>query len=139
MATPYGRQQRERERREARAQMAAVSTGSLYMPPENGCVESRQQVELEDPDFRLDMRLVNSGDKLVEYAVVLSRRWRGGDWDQVYMVDTLHGTLHEHLSGHHQDGDSREIRPLYTQVDVQESLDDPATLMVLEKYRKMRS
>ncbi len=119
--------------------MAAAKNGALFTKPDTGCVETRIKVELEDPDFRIDQRLVTHETKLVEYAVVLSRRWRDGPWDQVYMVDTLHGTLHEHLSGHHRDNDGREIRAMYTQVDVQESLDDPAMLMVLEKYRRMRS
>lgn len=47
--------------------------------------------------------------------------------------------LHEHISGHKRKNDRRDIRPLYTQVDVQESLDDAADPLVLEKYRKMRN
>ena len=115
-----------------------VATGALFVKPDTGCVESRQVVELEDPQFRLSQRLVTHESKLVEYALVLSRQ-QGGDWVEVYSLDTKHGYLHEHISGHARKGDRRDVRPLYTQVDVQESLDDPASQMVQAKYRKMRS
>lgn len=58
---------------------------------------------------------------------------------EVYSIDSKHGVLHEHISGHKRKDDRRDLGALYTQVDVQESLDDPAMRMVLEKYRKMRS
>lgn len=95
-------------------------------------------MELDDPDFRLMQRLVRADGKLVEYAIVLTRH-QGGEWTEVYSVDTKHGVLHEHISGHRRANDRRDIRPLYTQVDVQESFDDPATELVLAKYRRMRS
>jgi len=133
----FGRQHRDRQRRDTRAQIDAI-TGSFYVRPEVGCEEARLVVDLEDPDFRLDQRLVTCDGKLVEFAVVLSRD-QGGEWVEVYSVDTKHGLLHEHLSGHRRPNDRRDIKPLLTQVDVQESLDDPAMTMVLEKYRRMRS
>ena len=137
MATRYGRQHRDRQRRESRAQQG-VTTQPLFERPDSGCVETRHPVELEDRDFRLNQRLVTHEEKLVEYALVLTR-FQGGRWVEVYSIDTRHGALHEHISGHQRDNDRRDIRALYTQVDVQESLDDPAWELVLAKYRKMRS
>ena len=137
MATPFGRQHRNRQRREAKAQMA-VATGAFYSRPDSGCSEYQQSVELEDSDFRYTQRLVTHEGKLVEYALILDRL-QGGQWVEVYSVDTKHGVLHEHISGHQRKGDRRDIQPLYTQVDVQESLDDAADQLVLEKYRKMRN
>lgn len=136
MAKRFGRQHRDLQRRESRAQVA--TTQSLFERPDSGCVETRHPVELEDPDFRLNQRLVSHEEKLVEYALVLSR-FQGGRWVEVYSVDTRHGVLHEHISGHQRENDRRDIRALHTQVDVQESLDDPAWELVLAKYQKMRS
>lgn len=133
----FGRQHRDLERREARAQ-SSLADGAFFVRPDTDCEEARQDVELDDPDFRFSQRLVTHEGKLVEYALVLSRI-QGGQWVEVYSVDTRHGVLHEHISGHQRKGDRRDIQPLYTQVDVQESLDDPASQLVLEKYRKMRS
>lgn len=133
----FGRQHRDQQRREEKAMLAAAATNALYVKPESGCVETRQEVELEDPDFLYSQRLVIHENKLVEYALVLCRL-QGGEWVEVYSLDTRHGGLHEHISGHKRKDDKREIRPLYTQVDVQESL-DTADQLVLEMYRKMRS
>lgn len=133
----FGRQHRDLQRREARA-LAATATGAFFVKPETGCVERQQDVELDDPDFRLTYRLVTHEAKLVEYALVLCRL-QGGLWVEVYSVDTEHGVLHEHTSGHRRNNDRRDIQPLYTQVDVQESLDDPASQLVLKKYLRMRS
>jgi len=132
----FGQQHRDRARREAKAQLEA-SAGVSFVRPESGCEETTDTVELEDIDFRLKQRLVTHERKLVEYAIVLTRH-QGGQWVELYSVDTKHGTLHEHIAGHARDDDKREIQPLYTQVDVQESLDS-AVQLVLEKYRKMRS
>ena len=131
----FGQQNRNLQRRETRAQ--TIVSKSLFVKPESDCVEARQVVELEDPDFLLSQRLVTHNEKLVEYALVLSRL-QGGEWVEVYSIDTQHGTLHEHISGHKRKNDRRDIRPLYTQVDVQESIDEPAMQLVFEKYRKMR-
>lgn len=115
-----------------------IAEQAFFVRPEAGCIESQQEVELDDPEFRLIQRLVAHEMKLVEFALVLSRL-QGGQWVEVYSIDTKHGVLHEHISGHTRKDDRRDLGALYTQVDVQESLDDPAMRMVLEKYRKMRS
>lgn len=133
----FGRQHRDRQRRDTRAQWSATTQG-FYEPSTTGCPETRQEYELDDPDFRLMQRLIVCDNKLVEYAIVLTR-FQAERWVEVYSVDTRHGTLHEHKSGHQRSGDRRDVRPLYTQVDVQESFDDPAMEMVLEKYRRMRN
>lgn len=109
MAGRFGRQHRDRQRRESKAQLAALG-GSLFVRPDAACVETRNTVDLDDPEFRLDVRLVVHEEKLVEYAVVLSRR-QAEEWTEVYSVDTRHGTLHEHVSGHRRSNDSKEIRP----------------------------
>lgn len=132
----FGRQHRDLERRESKAQVAAV-TSAFFEKPTSGCVERRQDVELEDPDFRYSQRLVVHEDKLVEYALVLTRRQQDR-WVEVYSVDTRHGVLHEHVSGHQRENDRRDVQPLYTQVDVQESF-DTADQLVLGIYRRMRS
>jgi hypothetical protein len=135
--TRFGRQHRDLQRRAARQQVEIVDQ-AFFVRPGAGCVESRQEVELDDSEFRISQRLVVYEEKLVEYALVLCR-FQGGEWAEVYSIDTRHGVLHEHISGHRRKDDRRDLYALYTQVDVQESLDDPAMYMVLEKYRRMRS
>jgi hypothetical protein len=135
--TRFGQQHRDQQRRQARAQ-AGKGVQALYEKPAKGCVESKLVYEQEDPDFRIVQRLVTHDEKLVEFAVVLIRLQKG-QWVEVYSVDTVHGTLHEHISGHNRENDSREIQPMYTQVDVQESLDEPAMRLVQEMYRRVRS
>jgi hypothetical protein len=133
--TRFGQQHRDQHRRQARAQLD-IGVQPFFVKPEKGCVETNQVYEL-DPDFRVVQRLVAHDNKLVEFAVVLNRLQKGR-WVEVYSVDTVHGTLHEHVSGHRRKDDSREIQPMYTQVDVQESLDDRAMPLVQEMYRKVR-
>jgi hypothetical protein len=135
--TRFGQQHRDLQRRQARAQLDNVNE-SFFAKPAKDCVETRQDFDMEDPDFRISQRLVSHESKLVEFALILSRS-QGGQWVEVYSIDTEHGMLHEHISGHKRKGDRRDIHALHTQVDVQESLDEPAMRLVLEKYRKMRS
>lgn len=135
--TRFGRQHRDLQRRATREQ-AEIVDQAFFVKPDVGCIETRQEVELDDPEFRISQRLVSHDAKLVEYALVLSR-FQGGEWVEVYSMDTQHGVLHEHISGHKRKDDRRDLRVLYTQVDVQESLDDPAMYMVLEKYKRMRN
>jgi hypothetical protein len=56
-----------------------------------------------------------------------------------YTAGGLGGQFVDELPRHKRKNDRRDIHPLYTQVDVQEPLDDPASQLVLAKYRKMRS
>lgn len=133
----FGKQHRDQSRRDARAQMN-LPTQALYIPDKTDCETFRQTVELEDLDFRLKQRLVRCNGKLVEFALILTR-FQGYRWVEVYSIDSEHGMLHEHTSGHQRQDDRRDIRALYTQVDVQDSFDDPATRMVYEMYRRLRS
>jgi hypothetical protein len=138
MAKRFGQQHRDLQRRQAKAQLEENAIQSLFVRPESGCVETRQEFDLEDPDFRVSQRLVSHDSKLVEFALILTR-FQGGQWVEMYSIDTEHGMLHEHVSGHKRKGDRQDIHALHTQVDVQESLDEPSMRLVLEKYRRMRS
>jgi hypothetical protein len=133
----FGQQHRGLQRRQARTQLENI-TQSFFAKPATGCVETNQEFEMDDPAFRVKQRLVAHDTKLVEFAVVLCRL-QEGQWVEVYSIDSKHGMLHEHVSGHKRKDDRRDIHPLYTQVDVQESLDEPAMRLVLDKYRMMRS
>ncbi|MFP5290190.1 MAG: hypothetical protein ACLGH5_04260 [Actinomycetes bacterium] len=112
----------DRRRNATRARKKVAVSLEVYERPADGCEEMRIPVPMPHPRFRITQRLVSYRHQLVEFAVILSE-WDGRGWEEVYSVDTCHGYLHEHIHGHRKPNDRRDIKPLFTQVDVQESLD----------------
>jgi hypothetical protein len=94
---------------------------------ENLCDESRLPVEL-DIGSRIDQRFHYQRMRPVFFALVFSV-WDGERWVERYSVDTAHGYLHDHPTGHRTD-DRRDIQPLYSQIDVQECYDQAYDLVL---------
>lgn len=77
----------------------------------------------------------NSHNKLCWFAVIYYKM-EGKVGKELYSVDTNHGFFHEHVYGHRKRNDRRDIMPLHTQLDVQESY-DRAFDMVYNKHLLM--
>lgn len=84
-------------------------------------MELRIPVPLDDPDAEIHIRMRHHETRLVFFAVVLTLRDEKGEWRESCSVDTDHGALHLHHTGHREPDDSREMRPLYSERDVGES------------------
>ena len=83
------------------------------------CEEFVWQVALSAPGHEIVQRVHYENGKPTFFAVVHTF-----DSAEEYSVDTAHGVLHDHPTGHKEPGDRREIRPLYSQVEVQEAFDE---------------
>ena len=128
----------DRRRNAKRARKEPEVELTLYSrPPDGECETSEFPVVLDDSDFQIVMRLVRSKGRLVEFAIILCRL-AGEEWREIYSVDTMHGQLHEHTTGHQKSHDRQNIKPLFNQVDVQESFDEPSYRMVHERYLTLR-
>lgn len=112
---------RERAAKRVRAEMSKVPEVELYEAPA-GAVEVRYNVGLMC-GCQVSQRLLNVHHSLVFFAIVWSQRTTFGGWVERYSVDSGHGYYHEHVSGHQEPDDRRDLRPLYSQVDVQECFD----------------
>lgn len=128
----------DRQRNDKRARKAAEVELTTYEKPNDpACIETRIPHDIDDPDYTISLRLVSLHGKLVEFSIVLSQTF-GNESVEVYSVDSQHGYLHEHIHGHNKPKDRRDIKPLFSQVDVQESFDEPALQMVLKTYNRRR-
>jgi hypothetical protein len=125
----------DRQRNDKRAKKSDEPTLDLFVRPAEGCEDLVIPVDMPDARYRITQRLMSYRHQLVEFAVVLSK-WNGDGWDEIYSIDTCHGYLHEHIHGHRKPGDRRDIRPLVSQLDVQESL-DPAYDQVRDHYLRL--
>lgn len=72
---------------------------------------------------RIVQRLVSSHFALVYFAIVWVKKVDLEEWEEQYSCDTGHGHFHEHVTGHRKPNDARNLRPLYSHVDVQECFD----------------
>lgn len=121
----------------ARQQAARdANARELYEAPTVGVRTDVYPIDLECR-CRIVQRLVvlEAEFKLVEFAIVWTRRASDGDWREVYSCDTKHGSYHEHVTGHQHPNDSRKLSPLYSQVDVQEC-HDQAYVQVMNNHDK---
>lgn len=125
----------DRQRNDKRVKKNEEPAPDLYRRPEDGCDVLEIPVDMPDQRYRITQRLVSYRHQLVEFAVVLSH-WTGYEWEETYSIDTGHGHLHEHIQGHRQPNDRRDIQPLFLQLDVQESL-DPAYDRVRDHYLRL--
>ncbi len=89
-------------------------------PPADECDEDTILVE-PDPENRVIMRLLLWNNQMVSYAVVHATRV-GGEWTEVSSIDCCHNEVHRHKGIGH--GQPETIRPIYSQLDVQSSLDN---------------
>lgn len=133
-----GKNAQARSRREAREQRKAMeselNTGQLYhAPPADECDVDPSDAFL-DPTNRLHTTYYYYRGRLVRFFMAWQSLERGEEWIERYSVCTKHGYLHEHRTGHQMPDDARNIDPLYSQADVQES-HDKAYDMVLNRYQ----
>lgn len=112
---------RARAKRERSAYAVPPSTQLFEAPA--GAEESEYPVALMC-GCRITQRFLHFNHTLVFFAVVWSERTAFGRFIERYSVDTGHGHYHEHTSGHQRPNDRRDLRPLLSQVDVQECFDD---------------
>ncbi|MEW1707007.1 hypothetical protein AB0230_07170 [Microbacterium sp. NPDC089190] len=116
------RSDRRQQAKRDRAALSATPEPTLYEHPLDA-EEERYPVALMCK-CRISQRLLTVDHALVYFAIVWSRRNSFGTWTERYSVDTGHGYFHEHTAGHQRPNDRRDIRPLYSQVDVQECFDN---------------
>lgn len=128
----------KRAEKQALAEFALAAEETLYHPPETDCEKSPDEVYLDEQHHLVVVTYAHLG-KLVRFFIALKKTVDHED-DPVeqYSVCTLHGYLHEHTTGHQRPNDRRDIRPLHSQVDVQESFDG-AYDMVFDRYLQATS
>lgn len=134
MANSRTRQQQERRERARSTKPVELS---LYLHDKSKCACRIEQlpVELEgDKEILLVLHYDDRG-KLVWFAILLNSV-TDGRGAELYSVDTSHGHYHEHRTGHKRRNDRKDIRPLYSQVNVQESYDHGYDL-VMARYSAM--
>lgn len=109
----------------------------LFDHDRSSCDCRIEDMPLDIDDHRQIRQVLHfsNGNKLVWFAV-LYYKIENDRGSELYSVDTNHGHFHEHTHGHRKRNDRRNIRPLYTQVDVQESF-DPGYDLVYEKHLAM--
>lgn len=100
----------------------ALERAPYEPPPPSECDSQTHEVELAGEIYRIVQRMQYHGGRLVEFAIILCKRDRRGNWSEIYSVDTKHGSLHVHPTGH-RTPERHTVSPIYTQVDVQESFD----------------
>ncbi len=107
-------------RRSGRGQYAAPSP-VLFVHEQKGCAcdESVYQVDLETSGHGIVQRVHYERGKLVFFAIVHTV-----DGTEVYSVDSGHGHLHDHPTGHRRADDRRDIRALYSAEDVDKAFDE---------------
>jgi hypothetical protein len=102
-------------------------------PAPDLCDMQRITVGMLRPEARIDEAMWYHKNRIVGFAIIFSIQDKNGKWQEQYSVDTSHGHLHEHRTGHQSQNDRHNIRPLRTQLDVQE-LFDTAYHMVHNRY-----
>lgn len=129
------RSDRRRNARRDRAVAAKVPDLLLFEDPTEG-TQNEAEYPVELPcSCRISQRLRYQNGALVFFAIIWSRRDTFGNWREQYSCDSGHGYFHEHLWGHQRKNDRRNVRPLYSQVDVQECF-DPAYDKVQDQHDK---
>lgn len=114
-----GKQERVNNEKRQRAALRKADA-SRYVAPEG---EEQEWPADLGCGCRIVSRAVYAEYLLVQFAVIWVHRIDIDEWEEMYSVDTAHGSYHEHVTGHKKKPDARELRPLYTQVDVQECFD----------------
>jgi hypothetical protein len=119
-----GDRQRAAKRAKADASAISVPPLSLYEPPAAHPLDVHEQPLQLPCGCRIVQRLEFERGVLVRFAIVWATRSALGGWEEQYSCDTGHGYFHEHTHGHQIQKDRRNLRPLHTQVDVQECYDE---------------
>lgn len=121
-----------RARRDARESELLESLWEA--PADNECDKDESIYDLPLRGHRLVVVLVSQHGRLVRFFIAWEA-WSesNGRWEERYSICTRHGYVHEHLTGHRQPNDRRNIAPITAQVDVQESHDN-AYEMVHNRY-----
>jgi len=129
------RNDRKRNAKRDRAASAAVLEPILYEDPTVG-----NDDQLEFPvdllcGCKISQRIRYDNGVVVFFAIIWSKRDSFGGWQEMYSCDSGHGYFHEHVTGHRKQNDRRDVRALYSQVDVQECF-DPAYDKVQDRHDK---
>jgi hypothetical protein len=77
-------------------------------------------IPLHGEGYALVVRLSFAQNQLVAFFIGWFRT-QDERTQEMFSVDTNHGWLHAHTSGHRRKKDRQNIRPLHTQTDVRES------------------
>jgi len=124
----------DRIRNGRRGREPALPEPDLFHRPEAIlCEKTEVPVDLTKPGHRIVQSLWYFDFRLVYFAILWIELTPNG-WRERYSVDTGHGYFHEHTHGHAK-ADRKDIKPLYTYVDVQECFDEGYDL-VHGKYVK---
>ncbi|MDT3331389.1 hypothetical protein Q9S78_11990 [Microbacterium sp. KSW-18] len=100
---------------------AAAADVQLYEAPAD---VTEQKFDVAMPcGCHIIQRQLLAQHKMVFFAIVWAQKVALGNLREQYSVDTGHGWFHEHVTGHQKSNDRRDLRALYSQVDVQESFD----------------
>lgn len=128
--------ERHKQEKRLRARRPTVEL-ELYVHEKASCDCRVEEIPVEIEEGKQIYQALHYDEKskLVWFAVLFNRL-RDGRGEELYSVDTSHGHFHEHTTGHKKRNDRRNIRPLYSQVNVQESFDTGYD-MVLNKYLVM--
>lgn len=117
------KQERMQNAKRARAVGRSQREAELYETPSG----ENHREETYPTDLicgcRIAQRLIYADFALIYFAIVWVKRVDLDEWQEQYSCDTGHGYFHEHVTGHRKPHDSRNLRPLYSQVDVQECFD----------------
>lgn len=117
------------KRAKARAAVQIVDDPDLYEAPAVHPLDVHEQPLQLPCGCRIIQRLQFERKSLVYFAIVWVARSPLGGWQEQYSCDTGHGYFHEHPSGHRTPRDRKDLRPLYTHVDVQECYDEAYDLV----------
>lgn len=119
----------ENDRLARRAARQAHEALDLYSPPsEVECDVDRTEIWLSN-DHQILTVLHFHERRLVRFFIAWLARDRDGEWSERFSVCAQHGYLHQHTTGHHREDDRVDIRPLRSQVDVQEAHDEAYDLV----------
>lgn len=104
MGGKYGKQHRERERRDTRESLATFDVSAAWSPdPQEPTVEEQETNFISDTVLiaQRTVRYVRN-DSIVEFAVVVQEQVGQDQWREVLCIDTCnHGTVHRHRDGDH--------------------------------------
>lgn len=130
------RQDRARNAKRDRGRRGELPIEDLYAAPSE-VTEDEYPVALMC-GCRIVQRLQFARGTLVFFAIMWIKRDGFGKWEEQHSVDTGHGYFHEHTHGHRRANDRRNVKPLYSQLDVQECFDDGYDLVQNRHDRECR-
>jgi len=98
---PYGKQQRDRARRETKAVVDAELEAERWCPPSQfDCEPSNGTITIPlSATARILQRLEYEAKRLVYYSISLQCRTRSEEWEDAARIDCSHCLVHIHTPG----------------------------------------